>query len=181
LVKFDSQESVDMWMDSVPASNMLSTVIWRRALALPRMGEARILYPDVCYIVGSSLGQPLAQGVADTPSRPRIHLRRQTVTPAADGSIVHEVQYRNQSLFAVPIPVNDPSRAANLNGLAENNIIALEIRSSFVPLNRHRHAEPSSAYRTNPYPRGAPPRPPRGPGFATPEDPPAIRHSHPDP
>jgi LysM repeat protein len=117
---------VDMWLqDAAHTSNMLSNRYLEAGAGAATDADGRIFYTlDVCYIVGSSLSQPLAQGVVDTPGPTQEPiLGVQTVTPAADGSIVHEVQ-PGESLFAIADAYElTLAELLTLNGLAENSLI----------------------------------------------------------
>ena len=117
---------VDMWLqDAAHTSNMLSNRYLEAGAGAAADAGGRIFYTlDVCYIVGSSLSQPLAQGVADTPGPTQEPiLGIQTVTPGADGSIVHVVQ-PGESLFAIADAYElTLPELLTLNGLAENSLI----------------------------------------------------------
>jgi LysM repeat protein len=117
---------VDMWLqDAAHTSNLLSNRYLEAGAGAAADAGGRIFYTlDVCYIVGSSLSQPLAQGVVDTPgSAPEPILGVQTVTPGADGSIIHVVQpgeslYSIADAYELTLP-----ELLTLNGLAENSLI----------------------------------------------------------
>jgi uncharacterized protein YkwD len=120
------QGSVDMWMDSgAHMSNMLSNRYLEAGAGAATDADGRVFYTlDVCYIVGSSLSQPLAQGVADTPGPGQEPiLGVQTVTPGADGSIIHEVQ-PGESLFAIADAYEMTlAELLTLNNLTNNSVI----------------------------------------------------------
>jgi uncharacterized protein YkwD/LysM repeat protein len=117
---------VDMWLsDAAHTSNLLSNRYLDAGVGAAVDAGGRVFYTlDVCYIVGSSLSQPLAQGVADTPGplqEPILGV--QTVTPGADGSILHVVQ-PGESLYSIADAYElTLAELLTLNGLAENSLI----------------------------------------------------------
>ncbi len=117
---------LDMWLsDAAHTSNLLSNRYLEAGAGAAADAGGRVFYTlDVCYIVGSSLSQPLAQGVVDTPGPTQEPiLGVQTVTPAADGSILHEVQ-PGESLYSIADAYDlTLAELLTLNGLAENSLI----------------------------------------------------------
>jgi uncharacterized protein YkwD/LysM repeat protein len=117
---------VEMWLsDAAHTNNMLSNRYLEAGAGAATDAGGRVFYTlDVCYIVGSSLSQPLTQGVADTPGPTQeLILGVQTVTPGADGSIVHVVQL-GESLYSIADAYElTLPELLTLNGLAENSLI----------------------------------------------------------
>jgi uncharacterized protein YkwD len=122
-----AQGCVELWLQDAPhTSNMLSNRYLEAGAGASTDADGRVFYTlDVCYIVGSSLSQPLAQAAATaTPGGVQEQvLGVQTVTPGADGSIVHVVQ-PGESLFAIADAYDlTLPELLTLNGLADNSLI----------------------------------------------------------
>jgi uncharacterized protein YkwD len=120
------QGAVDMWMDSdIHQSNLLSNRYLDAGAGAATDADGRVFYTlDVCYVVGSSLSQPLAQAATLAPgSAQDSGSGFQTSTPAADGSITHVVQ-PGEGLSGIADAYDITlQELLTLNGLAENSLI----------------------------------------------------------
>jgi LysM repeat protein len=121
-----AQGCVDMWLkDAAHTNNMLSNRYLEAGAGATTDADGRVFYTlDVCYIVGSSRSLPLDQVATAAPGEAQEPLLGvQTVTPGADGSIVHTVQ-PGESLYSIADAYDlTLQELLTLNGLAENSLI----------------------------------------------------------
>lgn len=102
-LNLSAQGCVEIWMDSAAhLSNMLSTRYVDAGAGATADATGRVFYTlDVCYTIGNGASQPLQAGATAT-ALPTLEpfFGVETVTPAPDGEVVHEVM-PGQSLYAI--------------------------------------------------------------------------------
>jgi LysM repeat protein len=127
-----------MWMDAVHLANMLSSRFVDAGAGASVAANGNIFYTlDVCYVVGGVL-PPTASVGAGTPW-PTLEpfYKVFTVTPGADGEIIHTVK-AGQSLISISQAYSITlTTLLELNGLNKDAVIhpgdQFIIRPSFTP------------------------------------------------
>jgi LysM repeat protein len=136
--KLTAQGCVDMWMESVHLTNMLSSRFVDAGAGASSDANGNIFYTlDVCYVVGGALPPTSSVGAGTPWPTLEPFYKVNTVTPAPDGGIIHTVK-AGQSLISISQAYSITlTTLLELNGLTKDAVIhpddQLIIRPSFTP------------------------------------------------